>query len=271
MWTEAALERGLHVFVEKPPSLTAGELVPLARLAQRDGLIVMVGTMWRYSQAIGVFQEWQAARPNSSVQHMSFSATFPTVHARPDWNLAGLKLAFYEQFLHALDCSCAMMGHPSTAQVFVTNYDGRSSADCSRHSVTVILSYDDSRRCALNLHSGSHSYQTHMEMSLLDGTHARLEDFTDLAITTTPSWSGTKGGLHDHPTLCWQPGRLYLGYARHGYAEEFSCFARSILTKATPPTDLNESIRVMSVLDACIRSLEGAGEVEIKKFPSSTR
>jgi myo-inositol 2-dehydrogenase / D-chiro-inositol 1-dehydrogenase len=44
-----AIERGLPVFVEKPPALTLAEAVHLREVSERAGVPIMVGTMKRHA------------------------------------------------------------------------------------------------------------------------------------------------------------------------------------------------------------------------------
>ncbi|MES1204840.1 MAG: Gfo/Idh/MocA family oxidoreductase [Pseudomonadota bacterium] len=49
---KAALESGRHVFVEKPLALTAGDADELCQLAERRGLVLMVGHLLLYHPAV---------------------------------------------------------------------------------------------------------------------------------------------------------------------------------------------------------------------------
>ena len=50
--SEAALEAGKHVLVEKPGALNAGELKPVLALARRTGLVVRIGFNHRFHPAL---------------------------------------------------------------------------------------------------------------------------------------------------------------------------------------------------------------------------
>jgi virulence factor len=60
------MERGHHVFIEKPPGVTAAETRTLARLARERGVIAMVGFNRRFHPLVTVARErmLQAGRPS---------------------------------------------------------------------------------------------------------------------------------------------------------------------------------------------------------------
>lgn len=260
-WTKCALELGLHVFVEKPPALSGSELQPLIELAKKANLVTMVGMMWRYSPVIQLFKEWQQKESSRTIRHMSLTATFPSGVPRPSWGIIGLELAFYEQFLHAIDLAASLMGHPTSVRVYEHSYGSCRYDKGGRQSVSVILQYHSGGFTYLDLHVCFHRYLVDLRLALEDGSYVSITDLNKLSITTQPTWSGTPGGLHDHPSLQWEPGRLYLGYARHGYAEEFRQFANSILKGEDTPTKLEVAAQDLFTLQACLRSLREKREI----------
>lgn len=94
-----------------------------------------------------------------------------------------------------------------------------------------------------------------MTAHLDDGNRVRIENLTDLEIIPPESWAGTPGSLRDQPSLRWNPGRLYRGYARAGYAEQWDAFIRSIQNGTTTPTNLHVASRVLSVLERCLEAI----------------
>lgn len=83
----AALEKGLHVFCEKPLTLSAAESEALAQLAQSRGLVAQVGYHNRF---IGTFSEIKsllAAGALGRVSHVQAEAYGPVVlkPSKPTW------------------------------------------------------------------------------------------------------------------------------------------------------------------------------------------
>lgn len=50
------LENGIHVFVEKPPTLSSTETLTMARMAEEEGLVLMVGFNRRYAPLVETAQ-----------------------------------------------------------------------------------------------------------------------------------------------------------------------------------------------------------------------
>lgn len=121
----AALERGLHVFCEKPFVLDAKDGERLVRLAEEKGLVNQVGYHYRF---VGAFQE--AARIVRSgalgtVHHVRAEAYGPVV-LRPKggtWRTARTEGggALYDYACHALDLVNFIAGKPEGVTGVVRN------------------------------------------------------------------------------------------------------------------------------------------------------
>lgn len=57
-----ALERGLHVFLEKPPGATLSEVAVLAECAERSGATLFASWHSRYAAGVAPAREWLAGR-----------------------------------------------------------------------------------------------------------------------------------------------------------------------------------------------------------------
>jgi D-galactose 1-dehydrogenase len=62
-----ALERGLHVLLEKPPGVTVGEIQQLAELALRQGVALFASWHSRHAPAVEPARAWLATRRINSV------------------------------------------------------------------------------------------------------------------------------------------------------------------------------------------------------------
>lgn len=170
-----ALERGLHVFCEKPFVLDPAEGVPLAEQAEQRRLVNQVGYHYRF---VGAFRE--AARIVASgalgeVHHVRAEAYGPVV-LRPSgstWRSTKTEGggALYDYACHALDLLNFVAGMPSGVQ------------GVARHSV---FSRDvDDEVYALFHYPGGASAQLSVNWS--DDSHRKMS-------TTLSVW-GTRGRL----------------------------------------------------------------------------
>lgn len=250
--TCAALDAGLHVFVEKPLGTSAGQIDGVADLAEQRGLLVMTGTMWRHAPAHKVLTDWlrtAAAHPRL----VSVSVTFPAVFERAGWNMSALQLAFYDMFIHPVDWVCHLIGPVGT-----TDAVRLPGIDPSAIVVNLRLwSADGSALACINAATGSHAYQVNAWLHTDRGDLVEVDAKDRLRLTTQPTWSGTEGSIRDRATLNWEAGQLYRGWARKGYAEELAAFAARIRTgqqsRAVDAADLRHASATMRVIEDCLK------------------
>ncbi len=66
---KAAMDKGLHVFIEKPLSLTASQSEELVRLAQEKNIVNQVGYFLRFNEALGAVKRFIAEGMIGDVVH----------------------------------------------------------------------------------------------------------------------------------------------------------------------------------------------------------
>ena len=122
---EKALNRGLHVFCEKPFVLDVADGEPLVALAHRKGLVTQVGYHYRF---VGAFKE--AARVCKSgalgaIHHVRAEAHGPVVLRRmgSTWRSAKNEGggALYDYACHAIDLVNFVVGMPASVTGVVRN------------------------------------------------------------------------------------------------------------------------------------------------------
>lgn len=172
---EKALERGLHVFCEKPFVLNVADGERLAALAEAKGLVSQVGYHYRF---VGAFQE--AARIVKSgalgqVHHVRSEAYGPVV-LRPTggtWRSAKAEGggALYDYACHALDLVHFIVGTPaSVGGVALRSIHSRDVED----EVYCTLSYSDGTTGQLSVNWSDESYRKMSVKVSVWGTNGRI-------------------------------------------------------------------------------------------------
>lgn len=84
---KAALKAGLHVLVEKPMTLKAGESWELVDLAGERGLLLMVPTGWHYNQMVVTAKEQLDGGAVGNIEFMlcHIGSALRTLYAGDDW------------------------------------------------------------------------------------------------------------------------------------------------------------------------------------------
>lgn len=114
-----ALDRGLHVFCEKPLTLSAADSVELAELARSFGLVTQVGYHNRF---VGAFQEVKRLLDSGAIGTVShaFAESYGPVVLRPKGSTWRSKRTtgggcLYDYAAHPLDLLTWYLGEPVSA------------------------------------------------------------------------------------------------------------------------------------------------------------
>ena len=172
---EKALNKGLHVFCEKPFVLDAADGDRLAGLAESKGLVNQVGYHYRF---VGAFQE--AARIVNSgalgrIHHVRAEAYGPVV-LRPKggtWRSAKSEGggALYDYACHAIDLVNFIAGPPTSVSGVVLNSIYSRDVD---DEVYCTLNYADGASGQLSVNWSDESYRKMSTKISVWGTNGRI-------------------------------------------------------------------------------------------------
>ncbi|WP_165975253.1 Gfo/Idh/MocA family protein [Actinomadura rubrisoli] len=259
---EAAVRSGKHVFVEKPLGTSAAPVRRLAEVGAEHGCAVMSGLMWRRAPVTQVVREWLAGR-GAHTRLLNMTVTLPFIDLKPswrgDWGLSLRENAYYDGFIHPIDWASSMLGPIGEAHAReLDTGDGRLAV----HLWIEGAARD--RAGAVTLVTGSDAYDVTALGHASDGSLWQMDTMQRVTVTAQPTWTGTPGGIRDRTTRCWEPGQLYRGWGRYGYAEEFAAFAESVTSDApTEGTDLDDVARTYDVIEAVMRSVAERTTVQV--------
>jgi predicted dehydrogenase len=238
------LNEGVHILVEKPPAMTAQGAKELAEAAKRTGKMGMVATMWRHQQAHVLMKQFMSTPDFGKPFYFQarFLAPGPTT---PIWGYETVEKSYLiGQGVHLIDCTRFLMG--DIAQVYCIAGAAREGAI----SLSITLRFASGATGVVGLASATPVLEVHL-LAAGDGremvevfNHDRLRAFKK------QSWCGTPGGYTDFPSLEWNPGSYYRGFARHGYLEELRHFAQAIASNTQPRASLEDGYQAMRVLEA---------------------
>ncbi len=238
------LNEGAHILVEKPPALTAQGARELADTAKRTGKMGMVATMWRHQQAHVLMKQFMSSADFG--KPLYFQARFLAPDpVKPIWGYETVEKSYLiGQGIHLIDCTRFLMG--DIAQVYCVGGAGKDGAVC----LSVSLRFASGATGVIGLASAAPVLEVHV-LASGDG-HEMVEVFNHdrLRAFKKTVWCGTPGGYRDFPSLEWNPGSYYRGFARHGYAEELRHFAQCVASNTPPQASLEDGYQAMRVLEA---------------------
>ncbi len=249
----AALERGLAVFMEKPPAATARDAAALAAVAARTGRPCVVGFMKRYSTANRIARNVLAApefgpRAGLLGEYMTAPGYFV---GNPDYT--GFLL---HHCVHAMDLAPWLMGEPVVA-VTARRFElapGRLLLHVgfgfgSGALATIVLGTNQSRG-------------TPMEWWQVMGDHRRVEmrNVHEVRYYRAPPFREADPAATLDPAqdaLVWEPNLTAAANEDHkGYHGLLAAFVRRVQGEESDAPDIADGVRAMRVLEAMTRAME---------------
>lgn len=172
---EAAIARGIHVFCEKPLTLSGAESAQLAAAAERAGLVTQVGYHNRF---VGTFQEVERllrAGALGRVSHVLAEAYGPVV-LRPKGDTWRSRRtsgggALYDYAAHPLDLLCWYLGEPEDV---AGTYFGRDFSAETDDEVYGTLSYAGGTSAQLSVNWSDESYRKMSTKMTVWGEHGKV-------------------------------------------------------------------------------------------------
>jgi myo-inositol 2-dehydrogenase/D-chiro-inositol 1-dehydrogenase len=252
----AAMERGLAVFMEKPPAPTAREAQVLADVSARTGKPCVVGFMKRYSTANRVAGNILSAPefgPRASLigEYMTAPGYFV---GNPDYT--GFLL---HHCVHAMDLVPWLMGEP-VVSVTARRYEMQPS------KLLLHVGFGFASGALATVVMGTHqSRGTPMEWWQVMGDHKRVEvrNVHEVRYYRAPPFKALDPAATLDPaedTLSWEPNMTAATNEDHkGYHALLSAFLRRVRGEPSDAPEIADGVQAMRVLEAMIRAMESGG------------
>ncbi|MEW6360348.1 MAG: Gfo/Idh/MocA family oxidoreductase [Planctomycetota bacterium] len=254
----ACLELGCHIFLEKPPAITAVETKELADKAKAVGKMGMVATHWRHAPA------HRMARDLADQPEFGPVLNFRCKYAAPGpksgiWGTASAVHGYLlGQVIHPIDCMRYLVGH-EVAEV----YAAIAERDDGVTSYALSFRFDGGAVGTMNLFGGVHTLM--METAIIGASGRCVEVVEAEHLTYYKEQPAVgKGGYLDTPSIQWRQGNYYRGYGRPGYMEEFTHFAAALLAGEQPRASLEDAYQNMRIIEAVIESNTGGRPVSLR-------
>lgn len=238
-----ALERGLHVFSEKPMATTLDDARRIARRVRERDRVYQMGFNHRFAASYRYLKQRVLAGFHA------YSANVKITDGdmlTPSWytNVSLTGGFMYDCAVHLIDAVAWLVG-PIRAVAAI----GRQSCYPDLDDIALLLRCDDDRPVAFTT-CGHASWAAPTERVELYGDHALLaaEDM-DRVRYTTP----------DAPDAPWQHLPSPDPLARFGYVDEDRAFIDSCLGIAPPPVTVEEAFHSIAVVDAAYASIRQGG------------
>jgi len=253
------LERGLPLFVEKPPAPTLSQTQELADLASRHKTFFMTGFMKRFGMTYRKAQELIA-----SGQFVPAAGRFQYGH----WAMTDLRSMLLGMCSHPLDLALTFFGPPTSVQSALYR-DERQAI-----SLAVTLRFASGRWAQLMLDASQPRIQERVEISgTMDGNNALLviDNVEHMELRRqkhngidllAPSLDTINPQFDLADIQVWRPdyGIPNMAQTRHfnqGFAGEVREFVDAIIEKRAAVPGAAESLAVMRLIEAIAAKPDG--------------
>jgi len=253
--TKAALEKGLPVFMEKPPAATHAQALELQRASERTGVPVFVGFMKRYSTGNRIAQNILRGGEFGPVLGLTGSyMTAPTYFAG-EVDYSGFYL---HHCVHYMDLMPWLAGSPIAEMTVRRNVPAAGK-------ILFHMGFTCENGVIGNVVMGTvQSRGTPMEQVTVMGDHNRIEvdNVINVAWHRDPPFKAedpeaTLSGASD--TLTWQPNFTAAANEDHkGYAALMADVAKGLAGLPSAAPRISDGVAAMANLERMIAGIEGA-------------
>ena len=259
--SQEAIERGMHVLVEKPPSNNVEELIPVTQLAKDKGLTFMFVRQSRFSAQIMEGRRLVQAGELGDVYYAE------TRWIRTRWSSArgwrhdkekggGVLL---DLGIHAIDNVWFMMGCPRPTEAMAGLYCTFSHLVPPEQTYTA-----DDAACGFVRFENGCTLHFVVAFSMNTANRQTPENASDLVNREIQEFHlyGTKAGLENGKLLVGTPGGVNVKPIRPPAqkADDITLqareFIRSIRDQDEPLNSGSQALMLMQILDAAMKSSE---------------
>ncbi|MFP5234350.1 MAG: Gfo/Idh/MocA family protein [Acidobacteriota bacterium] len=241
-----ALKQGIHVFLEKPPSVYTRDLLALADLAEARGLITMVGHNIRYSGASLKMKE--LASVDGFGMPIAMETRYLASKPRGDrWNIGSpLRSFLLSHVSHALDLMLYQVGPCSvnSAQAALIG-DGVIT-------ITAGLTGAAGAVCSLLAANNCEHFSVHSTLLGESGNYIQMESTN--VVTAYGDLMGPKRNGR-----IWIEQELNTGWRHAGYSTEINAFLSGIRCGAQSAPNFRDEVSVMEAIDEIERRVTETG------------
>ncbi|PTL84527.1 Gfo/Idh/MocA family protein [Vitiosangium sp. GDMCC 1.1324] len=246
-----AIERGVHVFVEKPPCFTLGELKEMIDAATRKKVVTGVGLNFRFARPVQQLRKIAASEKFGQVAHVQINH-YANKPRAPLWGHSSTLRSFLlAQTIHSIDLT-TVFGKDSVTDVHSTV---QQAADAMLARIDVTFS--SGRTASILTGSMFPYFEFDMKVISEKSSMITLDNLWNMTLHESEIATRVVGG-DKRWRNSWQPSPLDSGYARSGYNGELTGFFNAIRTGTSFEADFVSMIPTYQVIEQVC-----AGEVQV--------
>lgn len=243
-----AINKGINVFVEKPPTANGEQLIELIHLAKFKTVKTGVGMNFSYTDSDKLIKEIIGDDEFGeisfiSVEHISSKPTTPL------WNLETIQESFLlAQLIHPLDYILSFGG-------VYKNIEVHCSKTYTPFFIQVMIEFENGVIGCLKSGSFYPRFKHEVEIISKTGNTIKAKDLSIVELTkkdiSTPFNIAPK-----NCSILYTPSPLKSGYSRAGYINEFDAFFKFILFNSPYSHSFFDMLPVYNALELIMDTID---------------
>jgi predicted dehydrogenase len=241
---EFAIKQGVHIFVEKPPTVDSFSLKRLVRLEELTSTVVMVDFNFRFGSAVS--EVFAIMDGTTTLRHAKISF----VSSKPRgilWNCHNvLESVLLSVGIHAIEMATSLFGSPQEAQATTT------AVNADAVSVGCHLKFDHGKSVFLQLGNYSNRFDYRLEFAWDSGAVVVIEDHRIIMAHGAEFGHAFSLGAKSQTTKVVPASAT--GYMVCGYSQALTEFASAIQENRRSTCSLKDCVSVYSVIDTILEA-----------------
>lgn len=242
-----ATERGIPVFVEKPPAPDLESYLDFLNYFNHfaNHTIVQFGFNFRYAD---FFRNLEILTDNFKNTKFMKIRSYASKPDAPMWGYQDvLESSLYAIHIHAVEMLAYTLGEMVSVQKSVAWLDD------SKYILTVIVTFKDGRIGVLELSNASNRFE--FDVECVDSLHCiyKVNDFTKYSIQGRKPLSNDLPMFKHKESIHFEPSFLKGGFETTGYATQFKTFIDNGLTKSIDEKSLQSCKEAYKIIHSILK------------------
>lgn len=233
-------EKGIHCFIEKPPTQNLAQLQELVNLKHDKSIRSFVGYNYTYSDA---YNKLLYALSSSPVSLGKFRFIVGKLNQPTDGFATVLESGLYKMFIHPMHTLYKTFGEYESLEVFEQTFSD------NRFSQQVLFTFKNGSKAVLDWGNYSNRFECRFELTNKLGETGVLDNMGNYEMWNLHGHSFDKSLFKGKERLVFDNSPLLGGYERTGYQREFELLAKAILENTSSECEIEESLEVYRAIE----------------------
>jgi len=259
----SCLEQGVHVFVEKPPAISAAEAKELLHVSRRTGKHVMVAFMKRF--ATGYRMAKQITENHEFGRPVQIETKFANGPYGALWGLESpVKSFLIGQIVHHFDLVRYYMGDAEEV------YARKAEIAENKYAISVLIKFRSSSLGLMNNNSCESWMRQNERVEIAGDEHfVVVDNVCRLLYYPKRNWIEPSGYQVYNLATFWEPNSTVPAQANHshylmGYFGEIEHFAKSLVAGSAPKPDIEDGLKALQLAEAVWKSVNTDEKVKVE-------